>query len=417
MKKFFRQIHLWLSVPFGLVITIICFSGAMLVFEDEVTDFCRHDLYFVSKTDAPTISADSIAAIVTSSLPDSVSITGIVISADPERAWQVNLSKPRRASLMVNQYTGEIIGKNQRMSFFMTMFRLHRWLLDTMKPDGTIFWGKMVVGTATLMFVFVLISGVVIWWPRTVKALKNSLKIVVYKGWHRFWYSLHIAGGMYALIFLMVMALTGLTWSFTWYRSGFYKIFGVEMVQSSGNHGTSSTKNSGERAQRGEKPQREKSHDGNVPKRENEHRKVNMNRSDGHVSSGTQQHATAVEEFNSFVHWQTVFDELKNRNPDFTKISLSERTATVSFNRLGNRRAADRYEFDAQTGDITKSSLYSDLEGSAKIRGWIYSVHVGDWGGMPTRILSFFAALLGASLPLTGYYFWIRKLTMKKRKQ
>lgn len=31
MKKIFRQIHLWLSVPFGLIISLICFSGAMLV--------------------------------------------------------------------------------------------------------------------------------------------------------------------------------------------------------------------------------------------------------------------------------------------------------------------------------------------------------------------------------------------------
>ena len=38
MKKVFRKIHLWLSVPFGLLITLICFSGAMLVFETEVMD-------------------------------------------------------------------------------------------------------------------------------------------------------------------------------------------------------------------------------------------------------------------------------------------------------------------------------------------------------------------------------------------
>ena len=35
MKKVFRKIHLWLSVPFGLLITLICFSGAMLVFDDN----------------------------------------------------------------------------------------------------------------------------------------------------------------------------------------------------------------------------------------------------------------------------------------------------------------------------------------------------------------------------------------------
>ena len=79
-------------------------------------------------------------------------------------------------------------------------------LLDSMKPDGGIFWGKMIVCTATLMFVFVLISGIVICWPRTKKALKNSLKIVSGKGWRRFCYDLHVAGGMYTLVLLLVMA-------------------------------------------------------------------------------------------------------------------------------------------------------------------------------------------------------------------
>ena len=47
MKKAFRIIHLWLSVPFGLIFTVICFSGAALVFEDEVMELCRRDLYYV----------------------------------------------------------------------------------------------------------------------------------------------------------------------------------------------------------------------------------------------------------------------------------------------------------------------------------------------------------------------------------
>lgn len=97
----------------------------------------------------------------------------------------------------------------------------------------------MIVGTATLMFVFVLISGIVIWWPRTKKALKNSLKIVSGKGWRRFCYDLHVAGGMYTLVLLLVMALTGLSWSFSWYRTGFYKVFGVETTQGGGGHGAS----------------------------------------------------------------------------------------------------------------------------------------------------------------------------------
>lgn len=203
MKKIFRQIHLWLSVPFGLIITLICFSGAMLVFENEVMELARHELYYVKKVETVPLPVDRLLEEVELTLPDSVFVIGISVFSDPERAWQVNLSKPRRASMYVDQYTGEIKGKYERPAFFVTMFRLHRWLLDSMKADGGVFWGKMIVGVSTLLFVVVLISGIVIWWPRTRKALKNSLRISVGRGFRRFWYDLHVAGGMYALFFFI----------------------------------------------------------------------------------------------------------------------------------------------------------------------------------------------------------------------
>ena len=213
MKKKFRQIHLWLSVPFGIIISILCLSGAALVFENEITEALNHDFYYVENVGSTPLPAGELAKKVAATLPDSVSVTGISIPADPARAYQVNLSKPRRASVYIDPYTGEIKGKYERTPFFTTMFKLHRWLLDSMKPDGGIFWGKMIVGTSTLMFIFVLISGIVVWIPRTAKAWKNSFKISVNKGWRRFWYDLHIAGGLYTFLFLLVMSLTGLTWS------------------------------------------------------------------------------------------------------------------------------------------------------------------------------------------------------------
>ena len=198
MKKIFRKIHLWLSVPFGLIITLVCFSGAMLVFENEVNEWFRRDLYYVETVKESPLPMDKLLEKVATTLPDSVSVTGVSISSDPGRAYQVSLSKPRRASLYVDQYTGEVKGKSERSGFFMFMFRMHRWLLDSMNPGNEgIFWGKMIVGVSTLLLVFVLISGIVIWWPRTRKALKNSLKITATKGWRRFWYDLHVAGGMY----------------------------------------------------------------------------------------------------------------------------------------------------------------------------------------------------------------------------
>ena len=162
MKKAFRKIHLWLSVPFGLIITVICFSGAALVFEDEVMELCRRDLYYVEKVSGDPLPVEYLIEKVSETLPDGVAVTGISISSDAERTCRVSLSKPRRASVYVDQYTGEVKGRYERAPFFLTMFRLHRWLLDSMKPDGGIFWGKMVVGVSTLMFVFVLVSGIVL---------------------------------------------------------------------------------------------------------------------------------------------------------------------------------------------------------------------------------------------------------------
>ena len=402
MKKIFRKIHLWLSVPFGLIITLVCFSGAMLVFENEVNEWFRHDLYYVETVKESPLPMDKLLEKVATTLPDSVSVTGVSISSDPGRAYQVSLSKPRRASLYVDQYTGEVKGKSERSGFFMFMFRMHRWLLDSMNPGNEgIFWGKMIVGVSTLLLVFVLISGIVIWWPRTRKALKNSLKITATKGWKRFWYDLHVAGGMYALIFLLAMALTGLTWSFPWYRTAFYKVFGVEVQQRAAQG--HEQKSDAQKRDTKLAAHREKKREGNEVRKGERSRRPENNHSDMYSVTSP------------FVYWQEIYDKLRRQNPEYKQISISSGTASVSFNRFGNQRASDRYSFNTDNGEFTETSLYQHQDKSGKIRGWIYSVHVGNWGGMFTRILTFIAALLGAALPLTGYYLWIKRL-IKVRK-
>ena len=402
MKKIFRKIHLWLSVPFGLIITLVCFSGAMLVFENEANEWFRRDLYYVETVKESPLPMDKLLEKVATTLPDSVSVTGVSISSDPGRAYQVSLSKPGRASLYVDQYTGEVKGKSERSGFFMFMFRMHRWLLDSMNPGNEgIFWGKMIVGVSTLLLVFVLISGIVIWWPRTRKALKNSLKITATKGWRRFWYDLHVAGGMYALIFLLAMALTGLTWSFPWYRTAFYKVFGVEVQQRAAQG--HEQKSDAQKRDTKLAAHREKKREGNEVRKGERSRRPENNHSDMYSVTSP------------FVYWQEIYDKLRRQNPEYKQISISSGTASVSFNRFGNQRASDRYSFNTDNGEFTETSLYQHQDKSGKIRGWIYSVHVGNWGGMFTRILTFIAALLGSALPLTGYYLWIKRL-IKVRK-
>jgi uncharacterized iron-regulated membrane protein len=117
-----------------------------------------------------------------------------------------------------------------------------------------------------------------------------------------------------------------------------------------------------------------------------------------------------------FDRWQQVYDELKADRAGAIQITITPGSATVKTASSGNVRASDRYEFDHRTGDITSLVRYDDSTGSERLRGWIYSIHTGSLGGVFTRILWFLSALLGASLPLTGYYIWIRRLRKNKNR-
>ena len=99
-------------------------------------------------------------------------------------------------------------------------------------------------------------------------------------------------------------------------------------------------------------------------------------------------------------------------HPDRITIGRDEASVTLGVN--GNTRAADRYEIDRHSGKISNVIKYAGTADADKLRGWIYSIHTGNLGGMTTRILWFLGALIGASLPLTGYYIWVRHLKNKK---
>lgn len=397
MINLFRKIHLWLSVPFGIIVTLVCFSGAMLIFEPEVTRAVKSDVYYVASVKDSPLPMGELMETVKATLPDSVSITGVTVFDDVSRTYQVNLSKPRRASLFVDQYSGEITGKYERIRFFSTMFKLHRWLLDSANPHGEgTKVGKTLVGVSTLVFVVALISGVVIWLPRARRNLRKSLSISFSKGWKGFWKGLHVAGGMYALVFVLAMALTGLTWSFDWYRSAFYAVCGVEHTPRGFGQQASSGKNKSDR------PFGEgKRHEGDW------HRSSGGRHDGGHRGDGRRHHS-------EFGRWQQVYDELQLRYPDAPQITIGMENATVTLGHVGNARAADRYEFSRRSGELSLSTKYADSKEADKLRGWIYSIHTGALGGIFTRILWLLGALLGATLPLTGYYIWIKHLLKKK---
>ncbi len=139
-------------------------------------------------------------------------------------------------------------------------------------------------------------------------------------------------------------------------------------------------------------------------------------RSGGH-SGGTVggQRSRGGENSINYAIWDNVVDQLKAANPVYRTITIQDGSASVATNMYGNMRASDRYTFHPYRGHITDSELYKDSSKATKMRGWIYSVHVGSFGGMTTKIIFFIVCLTGAFLPLTGYYIFCKKRFKKKK--
>ena len=213
MNKVFRKIHLWLSVPVGLIITVICLTGAALVFERDITESLNPKIYKVAYTEGDTpLPPSELVASIRQQVPDSLELLSLQLSGERDVACMATFKGAGKRSLSVNPYTGEVNGWTKSYPFFQTMRKLHRWLMDPPAYKGAKSAGKVIVGITTFVMVVILVSGIVIWIPRTRKALRNRLVVSCTKGWWRFWYDSHVSLGIYVTLFLLVMALTGLTW-------------------------------------------------------------------------------------------------------------------------------------------------------------------------------------------------------------
>lgn len=115
----------------------------------------------------------------------------------------------------------------KQMPFLVAVKQLHRWLfMMPANPHGGLSLGRIIMAVSAMCMSLVLITGVVIWWPKSKKMLKNRLTVSTDKGFRRFVYDTHVSLGIYAFVFLFLMAITGPVFSFNWYSQGMSKLFG-----------------------------------------------------------------------------------------------------------------------------------------------------------------------------------------------
>ncbi|MBL0743519.1 PepSY-associated TM helix domain-containing protein [Chryseolinea lacunae] len=375
MKKAIGKIHLWLGLLSGLVVFIISVTGCIYVFEDEIKALVYHDRETIS------ISADGIRKPLSELLQRAEQAAGeghpiqsIEVPAAADHAYtfrplQIRNKKAKtyfgevvyNRKLYVNPYTGDIVhNENTKYEFFSIVLRIHRNLLLNRAI------GSVIVGSAVLMFVILLISGIVLWWPKkgTVKR-SFSFPWKSTTRWKRKNYDLHNVLGFYSLFILLAIALTGLVWSFEWFDHG---------VQWMANGGTKYKK----------------------PKTL--------------FSDSTAAATTTIDK---------IYAEVLAENPDadFITISLPEKTngAINALARYGTRTRyfSQRYQFDRFSGRLLKSEPFDEKNAGEKLRAMNYDIHTGAILGLPGKLLAFFASFTSASLPITGFLIWYGRLNKK----
>lgn len=353
IKKISKQLHLWLSVPFGLVVTLICLSGAILIFEK---DFGHIGQAKVSSNGRIPLPLDSILKSTETHLDGNNRIVGVTTYPDSEHAYKVMLAKPAMAALWVNQYTGKVIGKYERAEIFKLASAAHRRLFGKSKAEGAFGakTGKLIIGITSISLLLIILSGLIVWWPSKGQ-LKNRLTISTDKGSYRFWFDFHSVGGVISTLVLVICIITGLNWSFGWYRTAFYTTLGTEAPKSSS-------------------------------------------------------HKTLAE---NFAAWETAYSLILSENRQ-NEIRMYQNEADVIIGGWGNQQAATTYKINPDNGMIKEVIPYMDKSESNRIKGWIYSLHIGSWLGWVTKIVYLLCVIIGAILPISGYYLWIKRLTIKR---
>lgn len=220
IKAVLLQVHSIVGLVLALLVSLIALTGAIMSFEDEIVDRLNAGIMQVAPRQTPPPMPDALIARLKAA-QDLGKVSAVTLSSDPAAAVHIRFARDdqgsRPGSLYVDPYDARVLGSPRGEAFFATVRRLHRWLLIPGDAKG---WGRPITGTVALGLIVMLVSGLVLRWPRRAGSVKMWLKpnlALSGRGLHR---SLHAVIGTWVLPVYLVMTLTGLWFSFDWYRDG-----------------------------------------------------------------------------------------------------------------------------------------------------------------------------------------------------
>ena len=216
--------HLACGVVAGGVILIMSVTGLALTYQRQITAWADTRGYHVQPA-ARRVSADALVAAAIESRPG-VTPTSIVIRREASAPASLTLGPGRQ--LFVDPYTAAVLGEGNGegvRAFFRSMVEWHRYLATsgTSRPAG-----KAITGAANLIFLFIVVSGFFLWWPRWLRwpAIRSA---IWFRGGLRGRardFNWHNAIGFWSAIPLAIIITGGVVISYPWATGLVYRAYG-----------------------------------------------------------------------------------------------------------------------------------------------------------------------------------------------
>jgi uncharacterized iron-regulated membrane protein len=372
LKKLAGRLHLWLGLGAGAIVFIISVAAALFVFEKELTGLFHRHAVLIEPDGRPNLPLSALLPKARAAVPGEV-----VQSVDIERGNRAYVFTTWKEAaggrgftfwseydywkdIYVDPRSGEVLGIIDQLRNPIRLFRvLHQQLLLRYEI------GHQIVAAATLIFFLMILSGLVLWWPRNKAALKQALRIKPRSGKRRFNYDLHRVGGFYAYLFILLLGATGLVWSYRWWTNGIYRLLGDDPAT------------------------------------------VFKDDQPASIPAGKPASQDPLD---------IALADIMGRRPEWTSLSLSlpgawsgeskDIAGYLSFNSGSLWDESDAYHYHPLSGALYHSTRQESRSLGEKWRTSNYGIHVGTIYGWPTKILAFLVASFAASLPVTGFLIW-----------
>ena len=353
IRKAIFWAHLAAGIITGLVVLTLCLTGALLAFERQIVNIAERD----ARALPPSNSAEQLPPAVllaNAAKIKSGKVSNIEWLANPRSPVRVVYGD--RSVLLLNGWTGEVLGPgaNSLRGFFHFITNLH---VELTFPEA----GKWIVDVSNVTFLFLLLSGLWLWWPRhwRWKALRSSIAFRwSLRGKARDW-NWHNALGFWFLTPLLVIVLTGLVLSYKgvneWWRDFAPKHFLAAKVTPVVPPAPQS---------------------GNLP-----------------GWKGLMETVTA-----QFPGWQSVM--IGNPTPENTQKVVS---LMVFLGPIGQRTLVHTISIDPATNTIVKTGGWESDEAGLRARAIARFGHTGEILGPWGQLLALLACLAGIVLVYTGF--------------